>query len=172
MTKTPDPTSSQSPTKLALRKIRELKQQLAEAENGQHEGIAIVSMACRFPRHSDTPEAYWESLTSGADEVGEIPPDRWDLDSFYDADPDAPGRMYVRRGAFLDRIDQMDADFFGISPREATWLDPQQRVLLEVSWEAMERAGGPPKSLVSGWACSLVGCTTITRTNAATRCWT
>ena len=143
MSNTPDQTSSQSPTKLALRKIRELKQQLAEAESGQHEGIAIVSMACRFPRHSNSPEAYWESLAAGTDEVGELPPDRWDLDSFFDADPDAPGRMYTRRGAFLDCIDQMDADFFGISPREATWIDPQQRLLLEVSWEALERAGWP-----------------------------
>ncbi len=132
---------SLSATKQALLRIRELKQQLAEAERARDEPIAIVSMACRFPRHSDSPESFWQSLLEGRDEVTELPPDRWDLDAYFDADPDAPGKMYARRGAFLDNIDGMDADFFGISPREATWIDPQQRLFLEVSWEALERAG-------------------------------
>ena len=84
----PDPNASLSPTKLALQKIRELKQRLAEAEaqqnagsgdGGSNEGIAIVSMACRFPTRSDTPEAYWQSLAAGTDEIGDIPPDRWEV---------------------------------------------------------------------------------------------
>ena len=171
MSNTPDQTSSHSPTKLALRKIRELKQQLADAESGQGEGIAIVSMACRFPHHSNSPEAYWESLAAGTDEIGDLPPDRWDLDSFFDADPEAPGRMYARRGAFLDSIDQMDADFFGISPREATWIDPQQRLLLEVSWEALETGRLASRKLLVGEPeCSSAGCITIIRMSAATRC--
>jgi len=130
-----------SPTKEALAKIRDLKKRLAEAESSSNEPIAIVSTACRFPRRSDTPEAFWQSLLSGTDEVTELPADRWDLDAYYDADPDAPGKMYARRGTFLENIDGMDPDFFGISPREAMWVDPQQRLFLEVSWEALERAG-------------------------------
>ncbi len=136
-----------SPTKQALQKIRDLKQQLAVAEAAQEaaagEPIAIVSMACRFPRRANSPDEFWAQLVAGADEIGEVPPDRWDIDAYFNTDPEVQGRMYARRGAFLDRIDEMDADFFGISPREATWVDPQQRLLLEVGWEALERAGWP-----------------------------
>ena len=139
-----------SPNKLALLKIRELKERLAEAEQGSgREDIAIVSMACRFPKSSNTPEKFWESLTAGTDESTEIPEGRWDLDAFFDEDPDVPGKMYARRGAFLDNIDQMDPEFFGISPREATWVDPQQRLLMEVGWEALERAGWKPEGIGS-----------------------
>lgn len=130
-----------SPTKEALAKIRELKQKLAEAESGSNEPIAIVSTACRFPKRSSSPEAFWESLLEKEDVTSELPDDRWDLDAYYDEDADEPGKMYARRGTFLEDIDQMDADFFGISPREATWVDPQQRIFLEVGWEALERAG-------------------------------
>ena len=145
------PPSQDSTTKQALAKIRELKQKLAEAAalsdadprcaGDRSEPIAIVSTACRFPRSSSSPEAFWNSLMEGTDEVTELPPERWDLEAYYDEDPDTPGKMYARKGVFLDRIDEMDADFFGISPREATWIDPQQRLFLEVGWEALERAG-------------------------------
>ncbi len=130
-----------SATKQALLRIRELKQQLADAQQLRDESIAVVSMACRFPRSSNSPDAFWESLINGADEVSEIPAERWDLEAYYDSDPETAGKMYARRGAFLDKIDEMDADFFGISPREATWVDPQQRLFLECSWEAIEHAG-------------------------------
>lgn len=146
-----------SPTKLALVKIRELKRQLAEAHRGHSGDIAIVSMACRFPRRSNTPEVFWNSLIAGTDEVSEIPGERWDLEAYYDEDPDAPGKMYARKGVFLDNLDLMDPEFFGISPREATWIDPQQRMLLEVSWEALERVGwtadkiGEHTGLFVGW---------------------
>ncbi len=143
MSNSPESSSSLSPTKLALQKIRDLKQQLAESESQQNEGIAIVSMACRFPRQSTSPEAFWDRLCAAGDEVGEIPSDRWDIEAYFDEDTETPGRMYARKGAFLEGIDQMDAEFFGISPREATWVDPQQRLLLEVSWEALERACWP-----------------------------
>ena len=146
-----------TPTKLALAKIRELKSELARAQEAPAGDIAVVSMACRFPRRSATPEQFWQCLLAGTDEVGEIPEDRWDLEAFYDEDPDAPGKMYARQGVFLEDLDQMDPDFFGISPREATWIDPQQRLLLEVGWEALERAGwsldeiGQQTGLFIGW---------------------
>ena len=104
-------------------------------------------MACRFPRRSRTPEEFWKCLMEQTDEVSEIPKDRWDLDAFYNEDPEYPGKMYARTGVFLDHIDLMDPEFFGISPREATWVDPQQRLLMEVSWEALERAGWPAEKI-------------------------
>lgn len=145
-----DSSSSLSPNKQALLKIRQLKQQLAAANRlpaDGYEPLAIVSMACRFPQRAYTPEQFWECLLKQTDQVSEIPADRWDLAAFYDQDPDVPGRMYARHGCFLDQIDQMDPEFFGISPREATWIDPQQRLLLEVTWEALERAGWVPGAL-------------------------
>ena len=136
-----------SPNQQALLKIRELKQQLEAAQRGTGSGepIAIVSMACRFPRRATTPELFWESIAKQIDEVGEIPEDRWDLEAFFDDDPEVPGKMYARKGVFLEQLDLMDPEFFGISPREATWVDPQQRLLLEVGWEALERAGWTPE---------------------------
>ena len=141
---------SLSPNKRALLKIHDLKQQLAELQQQQataSEPIAIVSMACRFPRRSRTPEEFWQCLIDQTDEVGEIPHQRWDLEAFYDANPEVPGKMYARHGVFLDNLDLMDPEFFGISPREATWVDPQQRLLMEVGWEAMERAGWLPQKI-------------------------
>lgn len=138
-----DQSADLSPNKQALLKIRELKQQLSEAQRDFGGPVAIVSMACRFPRRSRTPELFWQCLMEQSDEVSEIPEDRWDLDAFYDEDPEVPGKMYARKGVFLDHLDLMDPEFFGISPREATWIDPQQRLLMEVGWEALERAGWP-----------------------------
>jgi acyl transferase domain-containing protein len=102
--------------------------------------IAIVGMACRVPGAAD-PAAFWDLLRTGTDATGEIPPHRWDVDAFYDPDPKAPGKAYTRRGAFLDDVDAFDAGFFGVSPREAAEMDPQQRLFLEVGWEALENAG-------------------------------
>ena len=145
----PSDANQLSPNQQALLKIRELKQQLEAAQRGTGSGepIAIVSMACRFPRHAKTPELFWESLAKQNDEVGEIPEDRWDLEAFFDEDPEVPGKMYARKGVFLEQLDMMDPEFFGISPREATWVDPQQRLLLEVGWEALERAGWTPQRI-------------------------
>ena len=136
-----------SPNKQALLRIRELKQQLADAQSRTSDPIAIVSMACRFPRRAATPELFWESLVKKTDEVSEIPDTRWELEAFHDEDPDVPGKMYARHGVFLENIDLMDPEFFGISPREATWVDPQQRLLMEVGWEALERAGWTPAAI-------------------------
>lgn len=106
-----------------------------------HDPVAIVGIGCRFPGGVVDPASFWALLREGRDAVGEVPADRIDLDRFYDARPATRGRMMSRRGGFLDRIDAFDADFFGISPREAQVIDPQQRVLLETAWEALEDAG-------------------------------
>ena len=82
--------------------------------------VAIVGMGCRLPGGVRNPGDYWRLLTGKVDAMVEVPADRWDLDLLYDADPDAPGRMYVRRGGFLtDPVWDFDPEFFGISPREA-----------------------------------------------------
>ena len=110
------------------------------------EPIAIVAVACRFPGAPD-PDAYWEVLSGGVDAIREIPDDRFDIDEFYDPDPETPGKIYTRSGGYLDGIDGFDPEFFGISPREAVWMDPQQRLMLETAWEGLERAGYSPAAL-------------------------
>lgn len=110
------------------------------------EPIAIVAVSCRFPGAPD-PEAFWEVLSGGVDAIREVPEDRFDIDEFYDPDPDVPGKTYTRFGGFLDEIDGFDPEFFGISPREAVWIEPQQRLMLETVWEGLERAGYAPAAL-------------------------
>ncbi|UJB29724.1 SDR family NAD(P)-dependent oxidoreductase [Chromobacterium sp. Beijing] len=124
----------------ALREIERLQRELDGAEQRRHAPIAVVGMGCRFAG-VDSPEALWQRLLDGADGVSEVPAERWDVERYFDADPDASGRIYCRTGSFLDDIASFDAGFFGISAREAAMLDPQQRMLLEVAWEAVERAG-------------------------------
>jgi acyl transferase domain-containing protein len=118
-----------------------------------HTPIAIVGMACRFPG-ARTPDELWSLLSDGRNASGEIPPERWAVDRFHDPDPAAPDCMVTRHAGFVEGIDSFDAAFFGISPREATYLDPQQRLFLEVAWEAFEDAGLPAERF-SGEA---VGC--------------
>ncbi|MGW1194020.1 SDR family NAD(P)-dependent oxidoreductase, partial [Streptomyces sp. NPDC002559] len=108
--------------------------------------IAIVSMACRLPGGVTTPEEYWTLLAEGTDAIGPLP-SRWDGLDLYDPDPDAVGKSYAREGGFIDGVEDFDATFFGISPREALSMDPQQRLVLETAWEALERAGIRPDSL-------------------------
>ncbi|HWS93579.1 MAG TPA: beta-ketoacyl synthase N-terminal-like domain-containing protein, partial [Mycobacterium sp.] len=110
------------------------------------EPIAIVAVACRFPGAPD-PEAFWEVLSGGVDAIREVPDDRFDIDEFYDPDPETPGKIYSRFGGYLDGIDGFDPEFFSISPREAVWIDPQQRLVLETAWEGLERAGYSPGAL-------------------------
>ncbi|WP_297794322.1 polyketide synthase, partial [Mycobacterium sp.] len=109
--------------------------------------VAVIGMACRLPGGIDSPQQLWEALLRGDDFVGEIPGDRWDADLFYDPEPGVPGRSVTRWGAFLDDVGGFDCDFFGMTEREATAIDPQHRLLLETSWDAIEHAGLDPASL-------------------------
>ena len=111
------------------------------------EPVAVVGIGCRFPGDVVGPESFWRLLVDGVDAIGEVPADRWDAEAFYDPDPLAPGRMTTKWGGFVSDVAGFDAEFFGITPREAEAMDPQQRMLLEVTWEALEHAGIPPDSL-------------------------
>ena len=124
------------------------------------EPIAIIGMGCRFPGGVTTPEELWELLVAGTDAVTEVPAERYDVNAYYDSDPDAVGKLYTRWGGFVAGIDRFDAGFFGIAPIEARMMDPQQRMLLEVSWEALERAGKSPAGLAGSATGVFVGIAT------------
>ncbi len=112
------------------------------------EPVAIVGIGCRFPGGVQGPDALWRLLEDGVDAITEVPSDRWAIDDWYDPDPSAAGKMSSRWGGFVELPDRFDAAFFGIAPREAVAIDPQQRLLLECTWEALERSGIVPGSLM------------------------
>src|SRR5262245_21101437 len=128
----------------SLLKIQHLKQTLRAAESGSSQPIAIVGMSCRAPRSLPSPESYWALLESGGDGVGALP-SRWSRELLRRLEMATGG--LACEGGFLDAVEEFDAGFFGISPREALEMDPQQRLILEVVWEALERAGIRPEAL-------------------------
>ncbi len=110
--------------------------------------VAVIGYHCRFPGPARNPEAYWDSLREGVSSITEVPRERWDINAYYDPDPDTPGKMSTRFGSFLrDHPAEFDAAFFGISPREAQTMDPQQRLVLECVVGALEQAGIVPETL-------------------------
>ncbi|MGW5394636.1 type I polyketide synthase, partial [Streptomyces koyangensis] len=124
--------------------LHKTRRRLEEAEAHRREPIAVVGMACRLPGGVATPEEYWRLLEEGRDGIAPFPADRgWDLDAL---NGEGAGSSAAGEGGFVDAA-AFDAGFFGISPREAVAMDPQQRILLETTWEAVERAGIDPVSL-------------------------
>uniref|UniRef100_UPI003EBE09AC type I polyketide synthase n=1 Tax=Streptomyces sp. NRRL F-5630 TaxID=1463864 RepID=UPI003EBE09AC len=100
------------------------------AADGRDSALAIIGVSCRFAG-AENPDAFWRLLASGGSGVGEVPPGRW---------TGAAAEHTPRIGGYLERVDTFDASFFGISPREAPFVDPQQRLALELGWEALEDA--------------------------------
>ncbi|WP_292704832.1 MULTISPECIES: beta-ketoacyl synthase N-terminal-like domain-containing protein [unclassified Nostoc] len=142
-----DQAQSPSPIKQALRAIETLQAQLDALKYAQQEPIAIIGTGCRFPGGAENPEAFWRLLRDGVDAITEVPADRWDLEKYYNPEPDMPGKVCTREGGFLTGVDTFNPEFFGISAREAASTDPQQRLLLEVTWEALENASQVPEHL-------------------------
>jgi acyl transferase domain-containing protein/aryl carrier-like protein len=124
----------------ALQSVEEMKARLKAAEDAANEAIAIVGIGCRFPGEVTAPDSYWRLLHAGTDAVREIPPSRW-------VSAGVPAGSAIWHAGLVDGIDQFDPRFFGISAREASTMDPQQRMVLEVAWEALEHGGHNPQSL-------------------------
>jgi len=133
--------------------------QVSAVDKAGVSSIAVVGMACRLPGGIDSPEHLWEALLRGDDLVAEVPSDRWDADEYYDPQPGVPGRSVTKWGGFLDDVAGFDHEFFGINEREATAIDPQHRLLLETSWEALEHAGLTGKAVAGSLTGVFVGLT-------------
>ncbi|MFQ6396367.1 SDR family NAD(P)-dependent oxidoreductase [Nocardia sp. KC 131] len=114
------------------------------------EPVAVIGIGCRLPGGITDQQSLWRSLLAGVDAIGPIPEDRWDVEHYYSPKAQQPGRLNSRQGGFLDEVDTFDAAFFGISGRVAEQMDPQQRQLLEVTWESLEDAGIIPAELAGG----------------------
>ena len=119
--------------------------------------LAIVGVGLRFPGGATDLESFWQVLSTGVDTLGPIPPERFDHTSYYDPDPEHRGTSYVKEASLLNDVAGFDAAFFGISPREAAQMDPQHRLLLEVTWSALEDAGIVPKSLAESMTGLFIG---------------
>ncbi len=133
----------------ALSKIDELSARLEIAEKSSNEPIAVIGMGCRFPGGVNSPDQYWDFLCAGANGIVPVPEERWDAEALFSDDHNVPGTICNREGGFITswRPDEFDAEFFSISPREAAGMDPQQRLFIEVAWEALEDAGIPPHTI-------------------------
>ncbi|GGP71214.1 SDR family NAD(P)-dependent oxidoreductase [Streptomyces sindenensis] len=112
----------------------------------REQDVAIIGLAGRYPQ-ADGLDAFWDNLRHGRDSVTEIPARRWDHRPYWDPEKGKPGTSYSRWGGFIDGVELFDPLFFSIPPVEAEYLDPQERLFLETSWEAVEDAGYAPAAL-------------------------
>jgi acyl transferase domain-containing protein/acyl carrier protein len=142
----------------ALSALRDARQRIAAQEQQAHEPIAIVGLGCRFPGGADA-QAFWQLLAQGRDAIREVPAERWDMDARYSAQRQQAGSVYARHAGLLDDIGGFDPAFFGITPREALSMDPQQRLVLETAWRALEDAGLDPAGLSGSATGVFVGAT-------------
>ncbi|MEU5032140.1 type I polyketide synthase [Streptomyces milbemycinicus] len=139
--------------------LREAQRRLKDVEYARHEPVAIIGIGCRFPGDAGSPEDLWDLVAAGREGTGGLPADRgWDLEALYDPEPGHPGTSYVREGGFLRDAARFDAAFFGISPNEAVTMAPQQRLALELAWEAVEHARIDPHTLRSSATGTYLGC--------------
>jgi acyl transferase domain-containing protein/acyl carrier protein len=160
MSSAPGPNDRRALLKEALEAVEQMQAKLDAEKRRASEPIAIVGMACRFPGGASTPEAYWALLRDGIDAVGEVPEERWGIAARARLARATDGTPVVHYAGLLDGLDRFDAKFFGISPREAITMDPQQRLVLEVVWEALERAGQAPDRLSGSPTGVFIGITT------------
>jgi polyketide synthase 5 len=121
--------------------------------------VAVIGMGCRLPGGIDSPDGLWAALLRGDNAVTTVPLDRWDAEEYFDPEPGVPGRSVSKWGAFLEDVAGFDSDFFNISEREATAIDPQHRLLLETSWEAIEHAGMDPAAIADSLTGVFIGMT-------------
>ncbi len=142
------PADRRSLLQSSLQALEAMEAKLAAAERARTEPIAVIGMSCRFPGGVTSPESYWQLLHEGRDGVSTLPPERRAIAAAYGIEVGDDSGARGWHGGFIDQIDQFDPGLFGITPREALSMDPQQRLVLEVAWEAIERSGRAPDSLV------------------------
>ena len=138
------PRAGRSALKRTLAARRARDEQLALLRS---DPIAIIGVGCRFPGGIDGPDAYWRLLAAGQHAITEVPQQRWDVASRYDPDPAVPGKIVAKHAGLVADVDAFDARYFGILPREAEWMDPQQRMFLEVAIDALDHAGQGAETL-------------------------
>ncbi len=131
----------------ALEEIKRLREENRRLQDDQQEPIAVIGIGCRLPGNSNDINQFWNMLAEGREGLGETPPERWDSNLFVSDDPTDFGKITSNRGGFISEGLEFDAGFFGIAPVEAKSLDPQQALLLEVVWQALEHGNIRPKSL-------------------------
>ncbi len=145
VTATDSPTATSQHSKLASARSVNISDNISDKDSRSNADIAILGMSCRLPGANSLDE-YWSLLINEVDAINDIPESRWSLDRYF-SEKIEKGKINHRGGGFLNDIDQFDAGFFGITPREAAQMDPQQRIMLELSWEALESAQLPVATL-------------------------